>query len=534
MDSSRLTEIRRNQSMAAFVQINPSMNNFNSELEVVYKNLGGQPVLFEGRLLGMQPSEDNEIYKIKTDKLYTQEELIQIAIINALSDLFTFMANSNSGPTICARIMYLFFFSITSSYNGVVGGKTGTRDNWNWSKTYILNTDTLYSWIQQTLAYCLPKIITTGWGNGITTFSPAFTVFSNDWDLWFATRNTDNGQLGGSARSQPTTAQVPNIATFLDVNASQDISSFPQPSGWTPLSYNSGATKQNYLTYGWGTVKSPSLSPGDETVIIAAAPSPVYPPTKTRSTEIADLLSKSEILTDTEKVIAEFWEGGANTITPPGMCLWLWKEYILSQGLTNLNILFFSGLDLSIAIFEASRLCWNRKAFNNEARPIQEIRRTASPGVTAIKYDGTSIDITLWVPYQRPNTLTPPFADFPSGHSTFSQIFAQVMTDWFGPNIQSQKVRAPFSQIRLLSPILNTSQSGPFGTFTVSAGASGIQAGVVPASPVTLSFTTWQQMADQAGMSRQYGGIHAASAHSGGQALANAIRPVQKANWPLI
>ena len=105
MDSSRLTEIRRNQSMAAFVQINPSMNNFNSELEVVYKNLGGQPVLFEGRLVGMQPSEDNEIYKIKKDTVYTQEELIQIAIINALSDLFTFMANSNSGPTICARIM---------------------------------------------------------------------------------------------------------------------------------------------------------------------------------------------------------------------------------------------------------------------------------------------------------------------------------------------------------------------------------------------------------------------------------------------
>jgi hypothetical protein len=534
MDSSRLTEIRRNQSMAAFVQINPSMNNFNSELEVVYKNLGGQPVLFEGRLVGMQPSEDNEIYKIKKDTVYTQEELIQIAIINALSDLFTFMANSNSGPTICARIMYLFFFSITSSYNGVVGGKTGTHDNWNWSKSYILNADTLYIWIQQTLAYCLPKIITTGWGNGITTFSPAFTVFSNDWDLWFATRNTDNGQLGGSARSQPTSTQVPNIATFLDVYVLQDISGFPRPAEWTPLSYNSGGTKQNYLTYGWGTVKSPSLPPVDETAIITAQSTPVYS-SGSRNDEILDLLDKSEILTDTEKVIAEFWEGGANTITPPGMCLWFWKEYILSQGLTNLNILFFSGLDLSIAIFEASRLCWNIKGINKQARPIQEIRRNFLIfGNSAKKYDGTTIDTRLWVPYQRSNTLTPPFADFPSGHSTFSQIFARVMTDWFGPNIQSQKVQAPFSQIRLLSPILNTSQSGPFGTFTVSTGASGIQAGVVPASPVTLSFTTWQQMADQAGMSRQYGGIHAASAHSGGQALANAIRPVQKANWPLI
>jgi hypothetical protein len=533
MDSSRLTEIKRNQTMAAFVKINPSMNNFKTELEVLHKNLGGEHVLFEGRLISTQkpcnteiPTEDN-----------TEETIIKTSIMNALSDLFSYMAASNSGPTICARIMYLFFFSITASYNGVVGGKTGTHDNWNWSKSYILNADTLYSWIQQTLAYCLPKIITTGWSNGITTFSPAFTVFSNDWDSWFATRNLDKGQVGGSARSLPTVTDLSNVAVgiYLNVNVVQDISLFPQPSEWTPLSLDGGTTRKNYLTYGWGTVISPSLTTGNETTVIALKRTPVYLPTgATRSTEISELLNLTERLTDTQKVIAEFWEGGANTITPPGMCVWFWKEYILSQGLKNLNILFFSGLDLSIAIFEASRLCWNIKGLNRQARPIQEIRRTASLGTSVTKYDGTSIARNLWVPYQRPTIVTPPFPDFPSGHSTFSQIFAQVMTDWFGSTIQYQKVQAPFYQLNLLSPILQTSQSGPFGTFTVTKGSSSIQPGVVPASPITLSFTSWQEIADQAGMSRQYGGIHAASAHTGGQALANAIRPLQKANWPLI
>jgi hypothetical protein len=89
------------------------------------------------------------------------------------------------------------------------------------------------------------------------------------------------------------------------------------------------------------------------------------------------------------------------------------------------------------------------------------------------------------------------------------------------------------SKLNLLSPILQTSQSGPFGTFTITPGSSTIQPGVVPANTLTLSFSSWQEMADQAGLSRQYGGIHAASAHSGGQALANSIRPLQKANWPL-
>ena len=533
MDSSRLTEIKRNQTMAAFVKINPSMNNFKSELEVLHKNLGGEHVLFEGRLVSMQPAEDDDIYKINTNKP-TQEELIQKDIMIAIEELFVYMAAPpNSGPTVCARIMYLFFFSITASYNGIVGGKTGINDNWNWSKSYSLGDNTLYKWIQQTISYCLPKII-PGWGNGLTTFTAAFTKFSNDWDVWFALRNLDNGQVGGSARAQPTSAQVPNIGIFLDVNASQNIAGFPEEDEWTPLSFNAGVSKQNYLTYGWGTVISPSLSAGNETFIVSQNSTPAYPAGATRDTEILDLFNMSETLTDTQKVIAEFWEGGANTITPPGMCLWFWKEYIISQDIKNLNIIFFSGLDLTIAIFEASRLCWNVKGLNRQARPIQEIRRKyATLRARSRKYDGTDIDTRLWVPYQKPTFVTPPFPDFPSGHSTFSQMFAQVMTDWFGSNIQTQKVQAPFSQLSLLSPILQTSQSGPFGTFTIPIGSSTIQPGVVPSNTITLSFTSWQQMADQAGLSRQYGGIHAASAHSGGQALANAIRPVQKANWPL-
>lgn len=526
MDSSRLTEIKRNQFINAFVKINPSMNHFKTELEVIYKNLGGRPVIFEGRLVGNQPYEVDSTAE-------TQEEMVQDLIMDALGDLFTFMAASNSGPTICARSMYLFFFSITASYNGIVGGKSGSHDNWNWSKAYSLSSDTLYSWIQQTLAFCLPNII-PGWTNHITTFSSAFGVFSADWTTWYGIRSVDNGQVGGSARTAPTYLVLnhdttTNAITYLETTTSQDFTDTTQyqdPAKWTPLSINN--VKKNYLTYGWGTVISPSLQAADETSIKAVVAA-YYP--LNRSAEITSLLSLTESLTDTQKVIAEFWAGGPNTITPPGMCMWFWKEYILSQGMSDLNTLFFSGLDLSIGIFEASRLCWNIKGANLQARPIQEIRRTAL-GTTVTKYDGTTINRNVWVPFQPTSIVTPPFADFPSGHSTFSQIFADIMTEWFGATINVAP--APFFQTSLLSPIITTSQRGNnFGTFTISSGSSEIQAGVVPASPVTLTFATWQEIADQAGLSRQYGGIHAASAHSGGQALANAIRPIQKTNWLL-
>ena len=67
---------------------------------------------------------------------------------------------------------------------------------------------------------------------------------------------------------------------------------------------------------------------------------------------------------------------------------------------------------------------------------------------------------------------------------------------------------------------------GVFGTFVFGVGASLIQSGVVPAAPVTLSWSSWDEMAESAGISRKYGGIHATSAHTGSVAAANVLHTV--------
>jgi hypothetical protein len=128
----------------------------------------------------------------------------------------------------------------------------------------------------------------------------------------------------------------------------------------------------------------------------------------------------------------------------------------------------------------------------------------------------------LWTPYQVVNFVTPPFPDFVSGHSSFSQIFALVMTDWFGPTIPAT---APtlMTNLNKFSGMFPATDTQPFGTFVVGAGRSEIQAGLVPAAPVTITFRTWEEVAASAGISRQWGGIHAHSAHVGGQAAARAV-----------
>jgi len=164
-----------------------------------------------------------------------------------------------------------------------------------------------------------------------------------------------------------------------------------------------------------------------------------------------------------------------------------------------------------------------------QARPIQEVRRMFFD-CEINSWNGT-VHGNSWIPYQETNFVTPPFADFVSGHSTFSQVFANVMTRWFGASIPQTTTTLTESDLSIVSLILPSSQTGYFAQFIVPSGNSRIQPGIVPKHNMNLRWTTWQSMATSAGLSRQYGGIHAMSAHVGGQAVANALTPILRAYW---
>ncbi len=89
-----------------------------------------------------------------------------------------------------------------------------------------------------------------------------------------------------------------------------------------------------------------------------------------------------------------------------------------------------------------------------------------------------------WVPYQRPTFVTPAFAGYVSGHSTFSRAAAEVLTAITG---------TPYF---------------PGGLFewTVTRGDLIHEAG--PVADVELQWATYFDAADQAGISRLHGGIH--------------------------
>ncbi len=142
---------------------------------------------------------------------------------------------------------------------------------------------------------------------------------------------------------------------------------------------------------------------------------------------------------------------------------------------------------LTNAMFDAGVAVWGYKRQFDNSRPItlinfefnnRSILGWAGPG------QGTKVILGQnWRPYQAVNFVTPPFAEHISGHSTFSSSGATVLKLFTG------------------------SDSFP-NSAVVPAGSSTVEPGVVPAQPVTLSWPTFSAAADEAGISRLYGGIH--------------------------
>jgi len=108
------------------------------------------------------------------------------------------------------------------------------------------------------------------------------------------------------------------------------------------------------------------------------------------------------------------------------------------------------------------------------------------------------MDGSLWIPYQQATSPTPPFPEYVSGHSTYSAAGATILRLWTG--------------------------SDHFGnSVTLAAGSSKIEPGITPARTLTLRWETFTDAANEAGMSRHYGGIHFRAADLAGQRLGRVV-----------
>ncbi len=269
---------------------------------------------------------------------------------------------------------------------------------------------------------------------------------------------------------------------------------------WQPLLiYNDagGFTTQHFLVPHWGRVTPFAIDPA---AFISSFPGPVPADSPQFRQQAQDIVDISAHLTDERKTIAEYWADGMMTDSPPGhwvrFGIWISKRD-RHDAATDARMFFA----LSNALLDASIVCWRAKRANDSVRPItaihtlfahKKIYAWAGPGKGARFIDGSA-----WRPYQSPQIVTPAFPEFFSGHSTFSAAAAEVLRRFTG--------------------------SDDFGdSYTQAPGTSLFEPGV-PARSVTLSWPTFSAAADQAGLSRRYGGIHFETGDLAGRRAGRAI-----------
>ena len=336
--------------------------------------------------------------------------------------------------------------------------------------------------------------------------------------LEFRHEDSSNQYADYSSDESHPSVNEPGYSTYVDHWTSE----------YVPIdSEDPDALVQEFLTPHWGEVTPFALESGDEFRPVPPEPfllveGEVDLETKTIHLDTGEVLpvhedligsiinpefivqaetvvEASASLTDEQKLIAEFWEDGEGTSFPPGT--WMtFGEFISARDDNSLDEdaqMFFA---LSNAVFDAGIATWESKTYYDYARPVRTIRTLGELGLIgeynselggyAIEAwagtgEGTqTILASEFMTYQTPGSHpSPPFAEYTSGHSAFSAAGAEILelftdSDEFGASV------------------------------TFESGESRFESGITPEESVTLEWSTFDEAADEAGISRIYGGIH--------------------------
>lgn len=242
---------------------------------------------------------------------------------------------------------------------------------------------------------------------------------------------------------------------------------------------------------------------------------------------------------DYARVLAEFWADGPDSETPPGHWFTILnyvndhpslEKKFNGRGtvLDDIEWDVKSYFTLGGAMHDAAVASWGIKGYYDYVRPRTAIRYMGDKGQSSnpelpryskeglqligglIKMNGqrtitlikawngaaikdyrtdvggvTWINSNSWRPFQRPDFVTPPFAGYISGHSTFSRAAAEVMTLLTGSEYFPGGLGEFYA---------------PKNEFLVAEDG--------PSVDVTLQWATYRDAADQCSLSRIWGGIH--------------------------
>jgi membrane-associated phospholipid phosphatase len=239
-------------------------------------------------------------------------------------------------------------------------------------------------------------------------------------------------------------------ATIDNMGFPQSFKPVDKAGAWVPTSVI--RMQQAPLLPTWGENRTFVLANGGACPL---PPPPTYSEDKTsefykQALEVYDTVKN---LSQEQRLIARFWSDDPMlSPTPPGHWMFIALDILKDRSASiedHADLL----ARLGMAVSDGFVACWKAKFAYNLLRPVTYIKKL--------------IDKT-W----EPILITPPFPEYPSGHSTQSGAAATVLTQFFGENFKFDDK----THVREKLPV--------------------------------RSFASFWDAANEAGISRLYGGIH--------------------------
>lgn len=258
-------------------------------------------------------------------------------------------------------------------------------------------------------------------------------------------------------------AKTDNFDYTRENNIYESPTRIDHPERWEPTDINKTA-----LEPFWGTIRPLGLDSSD---LCAMKPTTPYStdPNSAFYKDVLDVYGIDTSMTEDERIISLYWaDQPVDTYTPPGHWMMIGKQQARSHGYNlaqTAQLFAYMGMSLH----DIGISMWKVKYEVNLVRPNTYIHEVLN------KPD--------WEPYIE----TPPFPEYPSGHSGFSGAAAEVMTKFFGDN------QAFIDSTNLII-------------------------GLMP-----RSFKSYYAASDEAAFSRHVGGIHFTAAIQDGKTMGHCI-----------
>ena len=288
-----------------------------------------------------------------------------------------------------------------------------------------------------------------------------------------------------------------NGIPYFDYSNYQPVNSVDKnvnPNKWQPKYFSDGKGGKfapSCLTPYWDKVKPIALKSSDQ---FRPEPPPMIGSELLRK-EVKEVIDLQANLTDKDKALVEFMRDGPKSVQQAGHWLKFAQDISIRDQHTldqDVKMYFYN----QVVAMDAFIACWDSKMFYDYARPYalvhqyyenEKIKAWGGEGKGMIEIEGSQ-----WRPYSPETFLCPPFPSYVSGHSSISGGCAEALKLWTGSDVFGEEV-------------------------TLVAGALTEPQNL--GETVTISFPTFTEASEMAGISRVMGGYHIQSDNVAGLEL---------------